>query len=369
MTSFPKFLSFALFLLFTLTTRAEVQTVTLLTDPGDETCDASCTLRDAILAAAVSPGPSEIRFQPGLTGTITLTSDLTFFGDDTTINGPGPGRIAISGDDQFIVMEIPSANDNGTVRGLTIRDGFNDTGLPAGIIANGQNMLLENLRIIDNHNTGQGAGVRMFGGGTMRNCEISGNSGTRVSGLLISSTTPVLVENVTISGNTATQQIGALQVLTSTGQDVILRYLTVANNTGGSVAALIDNRSGGTTTVEASIFAGNATADGDLFVFAETPVNNTIVEVEDGFTTGDNNLVGVDPALLPLGFVSGSSTQVHRFTEDSVAFDHVESATGDPQCGTGVTTDQVGNPRPGGVECDAGAYEVRPGVLIDDGFE
>ena len=150
---------------------------------------------------------------------------------------------------------------------------------------------------------------------------------------------------------------------------MILRYLTVANNSGGQVAVNISNPFG-STTVEASIFTDNATSNADLSVSADTPVNNTIVGAVNGsITLGANNLVGVDPALLPLSFVSGSSTQVHRFGEDSVAFDHVDNGTGDPQCGTGVATDQVGNPRPGGPLCDAGAYEVRPGVIIDEGFE
>jgi len=30
---------------------------------------------------------------------------------------------------------------------------------------------------------------------------------------------------------------------------------------------------------------------------------------------------------------------------------------GDAQCGTGVTTDQLGFSRPKGISCDAGAYE------------
>lgn len=370
MISLPKIGLIALLLLASLTTHAETQTVTLLTDDGDEVCDANCTLRDAIFAAAASPGPSEIVFQAGLTGTITLTSDLTFFGDDTTINGPGAKRIAVSGDDQFIAMEISSSNDNGTVRGLTIRDGFQSgSASGAGLIARGNNMLLEDLRIIDNHNSGQGAGVLLTGGGTLRRTEISGNSGTLVTGLVVNGTMPVLVENVTISGNTAVQQTGIMYVLTNSGQDVIVRYVTVANNTGGSLAVNISNP-GGSTIVESSIFAGNSASGGDLDVSSDTAVNNTIVENMSGsIDIGANNLIGVDPALLPLGFVSGSSTKVHRFGEDSAAFDHVDNVTGDPQCGTGVTTDQVGNPRPGGALCDAGAYEVRPGVLIDEGFE
>ena len=140
MTSLYKDACFAVLLFVPLIALAEVQTVTLLTDDGDETCDASCTLRDAIFSAALSKEPSEIRFQPGLSGTITLTEKLIFFGDNTTINGPGPDRIAVSGDDQFITLEISSTNDNGTLRGLTIRDGFEDSLTGAGIVARDTNI-------------------------------------------------------------------------------------------------------------------------------------------------------------------------------------------------------------------------------------
>lgn len=356
-------------LIFAGALHAETQTVTLLSDEVDQTCDSHCTLRDAIWAAGVSAGPSEIRFQRGLSGTITLTSDLEFFGDDTTINGPGPHVITISGDDQFIAMEITSGNDNGTVRGLTLRDGFREgTGTGAGLIVRGQNSTVENLRVIDNHNDGQAAGVYIPSGGTFRNIEISGNSSRLNTGLLVNGNRPVLIENVTVSNNTAIQQVGTFRVLTNVGQDVVIRYLTVANNTGGTIGGLISNP-GGSTVVEASVFSGHSSLN-DLEVSADTVINNSVIENLSGnITLGANNLTGMDPQLLPLGFISGSKTRVHRFAEDSIVFDHVDNGVGDPQCGGTVTSDQVGNPRPGGALCDAGAYEVRPGVLIDDGFE
>jgi len=358
-------------LLASFTALAETQTVTLLTDDGDETCDATCTLRDALLAATISPGPSEVRFQGGLAGTITLASKLTVNGDDITVIGPGPRLLSVSGDDQFVTLEISSNSDNFAMRSLTIRDGFAEGTSGAGIAVLGTNVLLENLRVIDNHHTSQGGGINMGGGGAIRNVEISGNSANVVSALLINGSLPVLVENVTISGNTATGANGAVRILTNTGQDVILRYVTIANNTGGQITLNTSNFGDGTTTVESSIVFGNSVSNAQASISSDTLVNNSIIGslIDPPIEMGENNLVGVDPGLLPLGFISSSDTQVHRFAEDSPAFGHVDNGVGDPMCGTGVTNDQVGNPRPGGAQCDAGAYEVRPGVLIDDGFE
>ncbi|HKJ17335.1 MAG TPA: hypothetical protein VJ984_08305 [Xanthomonadales bacterium] len=164
-------------LLASFTALAETQTVTLLTDDGDETCDATCTLRDALLAATISPGPSEVRFQGGLAGTITLASKLTVNGDDITVIGPGPRLLSVSGDDQFVTLEISSNSDNFTIKSLTIRDGFAEGTSGAGIVVRGTNVLLENLRVIDNHHTSQGGGINMGGGGTIRN--VPQNAGLR----------------------------------------------------------------------------------------------------------------------------------------------------------------------------------------------
>ena len=52
-------------------------------------------------SANASAGASEIVFDSGVSGTITLTSDLPGITDDLTITGPGASVLAISGDNHI----------------------------------------------------------------------------------------------------------------------------------------------------------------------------------------------------------------------------------------------------------------------------
>ena len=64
--------------------------VTSLNDSG------SGTLREAITAANVTPEEDTITFQSGLTGTITLGSNLPDISRDLTITGPGVTNLTIT---------------------------------------------------------------------------------------------------------------------------------------------------------------------------------------------------------------------------------------------------------------------------------
>src|SRR6516225_3437124 len=55
------------------------------------------SLRQAILDANAQPGADTIQFAHGLHGTIALTSGELDITDDLTIDGPGAGRLAVSG--------------------------------------------------------------------------------------------------------------------------------------------------------------------------------------------------------------------------------------------------------------------------------
>ncbi len=230
-------------------------TVNSLADPGTGGCDAAqCTLREAVALAASTADDQTIEFEPGLSGTITLGSTLTINSNGVTINGPGPDVIQLSGNAASRVLRLQ--NTDAVVLGLTIRDGNSGSDSGGGIRIDGSGEpLLENLRIINNSTTGQGAGIFLFfSGATLRNLEISDNIGA-TSPLLINGSEGdnVLVENVTISGNVSNQQAAGLRVLTNTGQTVSLRYLTVVNNSGGSAGAIISGTNG-VTNVEASLF-------------------------------------------------------------------------------------------------------------------
>src|SRR6516225_8501060 len=72
----------------TLEGRCLPSTVTNLLDAGPG------SLRDAI---ATTPAGGTVDFQPGLTGTITLTSGELAINEDLTITGPGADVITVSG--------------------------------------------------------------------------------------------------------------------------------------------------------------------------------------------------------------------------------------------------------------------------------
>ena len=87
--------------------------VTNLGDGGDG------SLRQAILQSNSTPGPNEIDFASGLSGTITLTSgQLTITNNYVTIVGPGAGVLSVSGNHASRVFEVDAVQ--AAFSGLTI---------------------------------------------------------------------------------------------------------------------------------------------------------------------------------------------------------------------------------------------------------
>ncbi len=348
-------------ILFSPITLSAIYTVNSLADPGTGGCDLSeCTLREAISASS-SAGADTIVFDAATTGTIVLTSQLLINFNDLQILGPGPEKITVSGNDVTRVLEI--SNSNVVIKGLTIANGNSSNALitPAGAgiyINTNANPVLENLRVIDNFTVSIIGGVYFaFSGGIIRNSEISGNTSIRLSGLGINGGAghDVLVENVTISGNTGSTSESGIGVVANTEQNVTIRYITVANNMGSPNAALFNGP--GTIRVEASIFADNLTTNDFASLATNFSINNSIIESTSSGVIGVNNIVGQDPKLSPLGSVSGSVQQVHAIANDSIALNHIDIQLGDARCGTDVMIDQTGFPRPTGISCDAGAFE------------
>src|SRR5262249_12713887 len=105
-------------LLEALEDRTMLSTFTILNlaDSGDG------SLRQAILDANVNPGPDQINFADGLSGTIALTGGHLTITDGLTIDGPGVDQLAVSGSSQSRVFSI-SGGAMVTIAGLTIRDG------------------------------------------------------------------------------------------------------------------------------------------------------------------------------------------------------------------------------------------------------
>jgi hypothetical protein len=83
------------------------------------------------LRAGIQSGDTTIVFAPGLYGTITLKSALPIT-DSVTIDGPGPDRLSVSGNDSGRVFEIAAGQV--AISGLTITDGREVAGNGGGIL-------------------------------------------------------------------------------------------------------------------------------------------------------------------------------------------------------------------------------------------
>jgi hypothetical protein len=347
-------------------------TVTNLADAG------AGSLRQAILD---TPAGGTVDFQPGLTGTITLTSTTLIIDQSLTITGPGATTLTVSGNQQFPVFSV-SAGAAVTISGLNIIKG------------QGMNSLL-----FYSHPTG--GGITNLGTLTVDQCILSGNQvtgrGTGGAGGGILNEGSLLVTSSTLSGNSAIgdtihlplqgagagiYNAGTLTVIDSTlsgnstssdpysygGGILSWGSLTLINSTlslnkvgqghGGGLYI-----GGGSAVIINTLIAGNTAMSGTSpdIGGAVTQANHDLVGIGDGstgLTNGQNgNQVGtaanpIDPKLGPLQG-NGGQTQTQALLRGSPALD-----AGDNAASPGAT-DQRGLPRIFNGTIDIGAYEAQ----------
>ncbi len=338
--------------------------VNSLSDASNNGCDGNeCTLREAFDYAVTDLVPTTVKFQRNLSGTIALISPLSVTSIDLSVIGPGAGTISLSGNDSFRVLLIPGMSERFFMSGLTIMAGRTtgaDSG--AGILIDGAtDTRLENMRISDNDSADSGGGLSVINAGlSLINSEISHNSaGSNGGGLAISGGlgSDVTVENTTISNNQSQGQSSGIYINSNNGQNVTLRYVTSAFNTGAAVSDLVGPN--GNIIIESSAFTPLLWMQNNSNI-----VNNSVIESFSGNILGNNNLLATgDLQLSPLIELNNAGVRVHTFLPNSILYNHVDSMIGNAGCGTQVTGDQVGNPRPNEGACDAGAYEYN--VLND----
>jgi predicted outer membrane repeat protein len=233
-------------------------------DAGDGTCDATCTLRDAIDDANANTNQYDyIFFQPTVTGNVALTAGQIPITDSVYIYGYGPNVNTITAAPSSRIFDVnPAAGDSVGIYGLTLTGG-NVTGNGGairnddGILGIGDSVLTGNTAsglggavfepgnynggvddrfryatFSDNHADSGGAIYATNSWGRTRQATFSGNSADSGSGGAIQGDAGYLVDS-TLSGNSATVSGGGAAVL-----DEIRFYGTIlANNTAGAPAA------------------------------------------------------------------------------------------------------------------------------------
>jgi CSLREA domain-containing protein len=383
-----------------------VYVVTKTDDTNDGTCDADCSLREAITAANAHRPADEITF--GVTGTILLQSALPNLSDDVTITGPGANVLTVQraggtcSDNAAsctstnltqcgnpatavcIAFRIFTVNSGKTVTisGLTIANGSEFNG--GGIYNDHATLTISNCTISGNSATNAGGGIYNNGSGgggnaTLHivNSTISGNSpapgGFAGGGIFNDAesggSAALTVINSTISGNSASYG-GGIDIAGTGNLTAMLLNSTLSNNTatiagGGVYNSFATLEIGGTIFNASSIesFSGTITSDG--YNLSSDAAGGDGSTSPGGFLNGTGDIRNTDPMLDPNGLQdNGGPTLTIALQPGSPAIDKAKNFTT-------LTTDQRGPGfartvdklsianATGGDGTDIGAFEVQ----------
>lgn len=150
------------------------------------------SLRDAITSANTTPGPDVINFDPSVTGTITLLSDLPEILESVSIDGPGSAALVINGSTHYVFWTTLSPTVD--IDGITITDaGYDDSVF--GINFNGGVLNATDIVV-----AGSYGGILIAGGsGTVTNSGFFNNDSAGI--FLNLSTGSTTLTNVKANGN------------------------------------------------------------------------------------------------------------------------------------------------------------------------
>jgi hypothetical protein len=209
-----------------------------LNDAGDG------SLRQAILD---TPAGGTVDFDPGLSGTIALSTGELAVTKDLTIAGPGADTITVSGSHASRVFNIAATYAVG-ISGLTIADG-NVVGANGGGILSAGTLALNDC-IVSNNSAANGGGIFSNRTLTVSNSAISDNSVSSFGeGSAVFSVGQVNLSDSAISGNRG----GIIAVCYINGGTVTVSNCSLTSNP--SLQACIEGN--GTLTVSNSTIAGN----------------------------------------------------------------------------------------------------------------
>jgi streptogramin lyase len=329
-------------------------TVTNLNDSGPG------SLRDAI---SNTPAGGTVDFQPGLSGTITLASQLTIE-NSITIAGPGPSTIAISAN-PGVSLDMFALLARVDISGLqfTSRE-VNDPMFDDAFVGNRGELTLDACLFVNN----SWGAVSNYGTMNINNCTFENNSAGFGGAVFNAGKMQVL--NSTFFGNSASEFGGA--IFNESELDVADCTIT-GNHAPKSLPDFGGGGAGITNAIQKS--SVNAEADYTAFTFLSNTIvagnsdDNSLPDCSGRFISGGHNLIGadhasdwdptdqvgiadspLDPRLEPLNY-NGGFTPTMALDPDSPAIGH-----GDNTGLRFVGYDQRGFERRMGA-CDIGALE------------
>ena len=339
---------------FTVNTAADASD----SNVGDGTCSTAaseCSLRAAIEEANALAGDDTILFNGDYTITlssqISLSSNITIDGEDH--------QVAVDGGGTTRVFSTPgSGTFEVSLKNLTIQNGRdtaaqnNGAGLSA--LSPDATFNIENCSFLNNQLThdyaGQGGAIYNHGVLNVKNSLFRGNHSTfSGSAVMNKDTGTATFENTVFTENTTLRSV----TLSNSGTAIVKHCTFLNNSTTGDATQYHSINLGGTISLYNNVIVSNddnpACVDSGGTVLANE--NNWI---DDG--TCDPKYSG-DPYLGALQDNGGKTLSVAP-TGVSPLIDAIPN--GEAGCGTELTTDQRGQPRPdtAGGACDIGAVDV-----------
>ncbi len=218
---------------------AAVFTVTSLADSG------TGSLRTAIDSANATAGTDTIRFQGGLTGTITLSSGEIRIADALAIEGPGQDKLTVAGTATARIFNLHRASGTRmtvTLSGLTLADGHAVDG--GAITSTDENLVLRGMRFSGNVASNRGGAIWMAEGDlTAEDSAFTGNAGNPggqgAGGAIQFSAGTITLQRCLLAQNSANFG-GGVRVSSPRAKAVVEDSLfldNVANHTGGALVA------------------------------------------------------------------------------------------------------------------------------------
>jgi CSLREA domain-containing protein len=269
-------LLFALFaagLFLTADARAATRTVTKTADTNDGVCDADCSLREALAAAAVSGDAIVFSELFNSAQTITLAGADLVVNKNLTISGPGPELLTISGNNVTRVFRVMNSF-NVVLSGLTVTKGsassFNGQ-FDGGGIFNDGDLTIERCVIKSNAASDEGAGI-YHSGGTLnvtdsiisRNFLINGSGGG-----IYSAYGAVTVTNSSVSENFSNVGAGGIKG----GLSVTVTNSSINNNSGRHAGGILC----GQLTLINSTVSGNGSDQAGGINCVEVNITNSTI--------------------------------------------------------------------------------------------
>ena len=294
------------------------------------------SLRQAVLDANATPGADVIRFTTAVRGTVTLTSGELAITDHVRIDGPGAGRLTISGNDTSRVFNIASGaavviDDLAVTRGRGL--------LRGGGIRNDGTLTLSGAVVADN------AVVGVPGAATPATAGLGGgvyNSGT------------LTVLSTTFARN---QALGAAGNPGGPGSAGLGGAISSFSLDGGPPASAVVSHSAFVGNRAVGGVAGNGGAVGGNGNGGAIQNDNSSMTVSHSLFH-DNRAVGGDAPGFTGGFAAGGAiTNGARFGDTTLTISHSTLVNNTAVGGAGATG---GVGRGGGV-ANLVAFQAPPG--------